>query len=162
MTRVLFVCMGNICRSPMAEGVFRHLLERHGLTARVQVDSAGTHAYHLGKSPDPRAVLIAKARGIDIGGRRARQFEVPSDFEAFDLILAMDEHNYDTLLFTGGKRYQGKLGFLLDYAPHLKTRNLPDPYYGGEAGFERVMDMIEDACEGLLSHLQDRLLRRAP
>lgn len=159
MIRILFVCMGNICRSPMAEGIFRRLLEQHGLADRVMIDSAGTHAYHVGKSPDPRAVLTAQARGIDISRLRARQAE-PGDFEAFDLILVMDEHNYDALMFIGAKRYQSKVGYLLDYAPHLNTRNLPDPYYGGEVGFERVMDMLEDACAGLLRHVQDQLLRR--
>ncbi len=161
MIRILFVCMGNVCRSPMAEGIFQHLLKQHGLADRVMIDSAGTHAYHAGKAPDPRAIRAAQARGIDISGLRARQVG-PGDFEEFDLILAMDEHNYDSLLFTGAKHQQGKLGYLLDYAPHLKTRNLPDPYYGGEVGFERVMDMIEDACEGLLRHLQDQFLRRSP
>lgn len=160
MIRVLFVCMGNICRSPMAEGIFQKLLEQHGLADRVLVDSAGTHAYHLGKSPDPRAILTAKARGIDISHLRARQAE-PGDFEEFDLILVMDEHNYDTLLFTcPDRRHREKIGYLLDYAPHLKVRNLPDPYYGGEVGFEKVMDMLEDACAGLLRHLQDQYLRR--
>ncbi len=159
MVRILFVCMGNICRSPMAEGVFRRLLEQHGLTSQVEVDSAGTHAYHLGRSPDPRAILTAKARGIDISGRRARQVS-PKDLEKFDWVLVMDEHNYDALRFICPKPQQAKLAYLLDYAPHLKTRNLPDPYYGGELGFERVMDMIEEACEGLLSHLQDQWLRR--
>lgn len=161
MIRVLFVCMGNICRSPMAEGVFQRLLEQHGLADQVLVDSAGTHAYHLGQSPDSRAILTAQARGIDISGLRARQAE-PKDFDEFDLILVMDEHNYDTLLFTGAERHRSKLKYLLDYAPHLGTRNLPDPYYGGEIGFEQVMDMIEDACEGLLRHLQDQLLQRVP
>jgi protein-tyrosine phosphatase len=159
VVKILFVCMGNVCRSPMAEGVFRRLLEQHGLSAQVEVDSAGTHAYHLGKSPDPRAILTAKARGIDISGIRARQVS-PKDLEEFDLVMVMDEHNYDALRFICAKPHQAKLAYLLDYAPHLGTRNLPDPYYGGEAGFERVMDMIEEACEGLLSHLQDRWLRR--
>ncbi len=156
MIRVLFVCMGNICRSPMAAGVFQRFLEQHGLADQVLVDSAGTHAYHVGKAPDPRAILTAQARGIDISGLRARQVE-PEDLEEFDLILAMDEHNYDFLLFTGARAYQDKLGYLLDYAPHFGTRNLPDPYYGGELGFEKVMDMIEDACQGLLHHVKQLL-----
>ena len=160
MIRILFVCMGNICRSPMAEGVFQKLLEQRGLADRVLIDSAGTHAYHVGKSPDPRAVRAAGERGIDLGKLRARQVE-RGDFEAFDLVLVMDEHNYDTLVFTCASQHRHKLDYLLDYAPHLGTRNLPDPYYGGEIGFERVLDMIEDACEGLLGHLQDQMLREA-
>ncbi|BCX81113.1 protein-tyrosine phosphatase [Methylomarinovum caldicuralii] len=161
MIRILFVCMGNICRSPMAEGVFQKLLEREELADQVMIDSAGTHAYHLGKAPDERAIRAARERGIDISHLRARQVE-PGDFEEFDLVLVMDEQNYDTLLFTSARKYQHKLGYLLDYAPHLKTRNLPDPYYGTEPGFDRVLDMIEDACEGLLAHLQERRQRQAP
>ncbi len=156
MTRILFVCMGNICRSPMAEGVFQKLLEREGLAGQVLIESAGTHAYHVGKAPDERAIRAARERGIDISHLRARQVE-PGDFEEFDLVLVMDEQNYDTLLFTGARKHQHKLGYLLDYAPHLKTRNLPDPFYGTEPGFDRVLDMIEDACEGLLQHLQEQM-----
>ncbi|GAB4353591.1 MAG: low molecular weight protein-tyrosine-phosphatase [Methylohalobius sp. ZOD2] len=161
MIRVLFVCMGNICRSPLAEGVFQRLLEKHDLADRVLIDSAGTHAYHVGKSPDPRAVQTAFARGIDLSRLRARQVD-GGDFDEFDLILVMDEHNYDTLLFTCAERHRGKMRYLLDFAPHLESRHVPDPYYGGEAGFERVMDMIEDACEGLLRHLQAQLQREVP
>lgn len=160
MVRILFVCMGNICRSPMAEGIFQTLLEKHGLEDQVMIDSAGTHAYHVGKQPDQRAIKTAAERGIDLSRLRARQVE-PGDFEEFDLVLVMDEHNYDTVLFTCAKQHQHKLNFLLDYAPHLKTRNVPDPFYGGEIGFDRVMDMIEDACEGLLQALQNQQLRKA-
>ncbi len=161
MIRILFVCMGNICRSPMAEGVFQKLVEQHGLADQVLIDSAGTHAYHVGKRPDPRAIRTAGERGIDLSLLQARQVE-PGDFEEFDLVLVMDEHNYDTLVFTSAKRHQHKLDYLLNYAPHLGTRNLPDPYYGGEIGFDRVMDMIEDACEGLLHHLKEQRLRQVP
>ncbi|HEB78587.1 MAG TPA: low molecular weight phosphotyrosine protein phosphatase [Methylothermaceae bacterium] len=161
MMRILFVCMGNICRSPMAQGVFEKLLSQRGLGDRVLVESAGTHAYHLGKMPDERAIRAARERGVDISHLRARQVE-PGDFEEYDLILVMDEQNYDTLLFTGAKRHQHKLKYLLDYAPHLKTRNLPDPYYGSDIGFDRVLDMIEDACEGLLSYLQEQMRRQMP
>jgi len=161
MIRILFVCMGNICRYPMAEGVFQSLLEKHGLADQVLIESAGTHAYHVGKLPDQRAIRTAEERGVDLSRLRARQVE-PGDLEEYDLVLVMDEHNYDTVLFICAKQHQHKLGFLLDYAPHLKTRNLPDPYYGGEIGFARVMDMIEDACEGLLSHLQEQLFRQVP
>lgn len=161
MMRILFVCMGNICRSPMAQGVFEKLLSQHGLSDQVLVESAGTHAYHLGKMPDERAIRAARERGIDIAHLRARQVE-PGDFEEYDLVVVMDEQNYDTLLFTSARRHQHKLKFLLDYAPHLKTRNLPDPYYGTDIGFDRVMDMIEDACEGLLHHLQEQMRRQMP
>lgn len=160
MIRVLFVCMGNVCRSPMAQGIMQKLLEQHDLDDQVLVDSAGTHAYHLGRSPDPRAILAAQARGIDIRHLRARQAE-PRDLKEFDLVLVMDEQNYDTLSFICTDPTQReKIGYLLDYAPHFATRTVPDPYYGGDMGFEKVMDMLEDACLGLLRHLQDRYLRR--
>ncbi|HHJ40081.1 MAG: phosphotyrosine protein phosphatase [Methylothermaceae bacteria B42] len=161
MVKILFVCMGNICRSPMAEGVFQKLLEKHGLADQVLIDSAGTHAYHVGKSPDPRAVQTARARGIDLQNQQARQVSA-GDFDEFDMVLVMDEQNYDALTFICAKRHQGKLKYFLDFAPHLKTRNLPDPFYGGDIGFERVMDMIEDACEGLLNHIQSQMQRSMP
>ncbi len=161
MMRILFVCMGNICRSPMAQGVFEKLLGDHGLSDRVLVDSAGTHAYHLGKAPDERAVRAARERGVEIAHLRARQVE-PGDFDEYDLVVVMDEQNYDALRFISAERHRHKLKFLLDYAPHLKTRNLPDPYYGTDMGFERVLDMIEDACTGLLHHLQEQMRRQMP
>lgn len=159
MIKILFVCMGNICRSPMAEGVFQKLLEKHGLAGQVLVESAGTHAYHVGKSPDQRAISAARSRGIDLTGQRARQVE-GGDFEEFDLVLVMDEQNYDALTFMCARRHRAKLKYFLDFAPHLKTRNVPDPYYGGELGFEQVLDMIEDACEGLLQHLREQMVEQ--
>lgn len=155
MNKILFVCLGNVCRSPTAEGVFRALLEREGMGDEVLVDSAGTHAYHIDKSPDPRARTVALARGIDIGRLRARRIRM-SDFEEFHQILVMDEQSYDALIFTCPKIYAHKIGYFLDYAPHLKSKSIPDPFYGDEMGFERMLDMIEDACQGLLQALLSR------
>ncbi len=155
MVKVLFVCMGNICRSPTAEGMFRHQLRLRDLHERVWVDSAGTHAYHVGSPPDPRARRAALGRGIDLGDQRARQVQA-EDFEAFDYILAMDEDNLAHLESLCPSEHRAKLSLLLSYAPHLGIREVPDPYYGGNAGFERVLDMIEAACEGLLQAIAER------
>jgi len=152
-TGVLFVCMGNICRSPTAEGVFRTLVEREGAAEYFYIDSAGTHAYHVDKPPDPRAQRAALGRGIDISSLRARQIEI-SDFEAFDHILVMDQENYDTLMFVCPRRHSQKVRFFLDFAPQLKNREVPDPYYGGDQGFERVLDMIEAASLGFLASVR--------
>lgn len=157
MVKVLFVCMGNICRSPTAEGVFRKLLQQHDLHELVMVDSAGTHAYHVGNPPDPRAQHAALCRGIDLGGQRARQVQV-DDFSLFDYILAMDEDNLAHLQALSPPGCETKLSLLLSYAPHLGIREVPDPYYGGRAGFDRVLDMIEAACEGLLQTIRERHL----
>ena len=155
-TSVLFVCMGNICRSPSAEGVFKQQIGESGLDERVRVDSAGTHAYHLSEAPDARAQAAAMARGIDISHQRARRFEV-SDFERFDYILAMDQDNLDTLSRLCPAGFTGKLDLLLGFAPRLNCRDVPDPYYGGEHGFERVLDLIEQGCAGLLDELRANL-----
>lgn len=152
-TRVLFVCMGNICRSPTAEGVFRHLVAQAGVQKHFHIDSAGTHAYHVSHPPDPRAQRAALARGIDISSQRARQVEI-SDFDEFDHILAMDRQNYDTLMFVCPQPHSHKVKLFLDFAPHLKTREVPDPYYGGTQGFERVLDMIEEASRGFLANVR--------
>ncbi|WP_295428093.1 low molecular weight protein-tyrosine-phosphatase [uncultured Thiodictyon sp.] len=153
--KVLFVCMGNICRSPTAHGVFRHLVQQAGYAARIQVDSAGTHGYHIGEPPDERAEETARARGIDISDLRARRAE-PEDFLAFDYILAMDQDNYHSLARICPPGMERKLSLFLDFAPELKRREVPDPYYGGQRGFDQVLDMVETAARGLLDHLTRR------
>jgi protein-tyrosine phosphatase len=154
---ILFVCMGNICRSPTAHGVFRDLVRREGLEERVVVDSAGTHAYHVGESPDRRAQETARKRGINLGDLRARQ-AVARDFESFDYVLAMDRDNFAILSRLCPEQHRRKLYLFLDFAPDLGIREVPDPYYGGSRGFEQVFDMVEAAAEGLLAELRARHL----
>jgi protein-tyrosine phosphatase len=146
---VLFVCMGNICRSPTAEGVFRKLVREKGVEHWFEIDSAGTHAYHVGNPPDERAQKTALARGVDLGDLRARQVTI-ADFESFDHILVMDRQNLDTLQFVCPKAHTHKLKLFLEYAPALKIAEVPDPYYGGDQGFEKVLDMVEKAALGFL------------
>jgi protein-tyrosine phosphatase len=148
--RVLFVCMGNICRSPTAEGVFTKLIAEKKLTSRFTVDSAGTHA---GNPPDARAQQAALKRGVDLQQLRARKVHT-SDFEYFDYVLVMDEDNYSILINACPDEYKDKVKYFLDYAPHLGIREVPDPYYGEKFGFERVLDMVEDASLGFLETLQ--------
>lgn len=150
--RVLFVCMGNICRSPTAEGVFRKLLEGHPDLAAIDFDSAGTHGYHAGHPPDRRAIAAAKRRGIDISDLKARPVDT-SDFEAFDLILAMDEDNLADLRTMSREQHHGKIRLLMSYADSSHLMSVPDPYYGGSVGFERVLDLLEAAMRGLLEEL---------
>jgi len=151
--RVLLVCMGNICRSPSAAGVLRARLAAHpGLS--VEVDSAGTHGYHVGDPPDPRAIDHAARRGVDIAGLRARQV-VPADFERFDLVLAMDRANLARLQALCPKAESHKLGLMLDHAPRASLREVPDPYYGDAAGFEQVLDLLELAADGLIARLEE-------
>ncbi|MCV2349436.1 low molecular weight protein-tyrosine-phosphatase [Paucibacter sp. Y2R2-4] len=151
--RVLFVCMGNICRSPSAEAVFREQLRAHGLSHRCEVDSAGTHGYHIGEPPDPRSQAHARQRGIDMSALRARQVQ-PSDFGHFDLLLAMDANNLALLRQRcPADQTQSKLRLLTEFCLHASAEAVPDPYYGGPEGFEQVLDIVEDACEGLRQHL---------
>jgi protein-tyrosine phosphatase len=150
--KVLFVCMGNICRSPTAEGVFTHLVEKQGTRDRFMIDSAGTHAYHVGEQPDTRAQQTARQRGIDLSYIRARKFAY-SDFEMFDHILAMDSDNYAILLDACPVQYQDKIKLFLDFAPERGERDVPDPYYGGQNGFDHVFDLVEDASQGLYSSI---------
>ncbi len=147
--------MGNICRSPTAEAVFRQQLTEKNWLSRFEIASAGTHAYHCGEAPDLRAQQAAKHRGIDMSQQRARQV-VFGDFADFDYLLAMDADNYDCLHRACPANYQHKIHYFLDYAPQLKTREVPDPYYGGQYGFEKVLDMIEIASAGFLAALQTR------
>ncbi len=151
MPSLLFVCLGNICRSPTAEGVMRHLLAARGLSDRVGVDSAGTGAWHAGQPPDARATRAAARRGIPLSGQ-ARQVR-SEDFERFDLVLAMDRDNQRELLRLAGESSRHKVRLLRDFQPGGAGQEVPDPYYGGEAGFEEVLDICEAACAGLLAEL---------
>ena len=150
---ILFVCMGNICRSPTAEGVFRHVVGEAGLLDEFKIDSAGTHAYHVGEPPDRRSQAAAERRGISLSDIRARRVE-PADFERFDLILAMDEDNHRLLIEQSDSSHHGKIRLFLEYSEN-NEREVPDPYYGGASGFERVLDLVEDASRGLLSSVRD-------
>ena len=158
MVKVLFVCMGNICRSPTAEGVFGKLVNEAGLSDMIEIDSAGTHAYHVGEPPDARAQRHALGRGIDLSLLRARR-ATTEDFEYFDYVLAMDEDNMQHLLQVCPEHHQEKLQLFLDYAPHLNYREVPDPYYGGAKGFDHVLDLVEHAAAGLLEHIRARNLK---
>ncbi len=150
---ILFVCMGNICRSPMAHGVFQDLVRKHKLQEVIAVDSAGTYAYHTGEPPDSRAVAVAARRGHSLEHLRARKVRA-SDFTEFDLILAMDHQNREHLLTHCHRVHRHKVHLLLEFARHVECEEVPDPYYGGLDGFEAVLDMIEDACSALLEHIQ--------
>ena len=150
---ILFVCMGNICRSPTAEGALRLALEEADLERSVFVDSAGTHAYHVGEPPDHRARIAAERRGIDLSQQRARRV-VEDDFGAFDLVLAMDQRNQEFLLDQSPSRYHERIKLFLEFAPQLGVTDIPDPYYGGANGFELVLDLVEDASRGLIEHLR--------
>lgn len=155
MVRVLFVCMGNICRSPTAQGVFERWVERTGLQRHIEIDSAGTHAYHVGEAPDRRSQAAAKNRGFDLSQQRARRINA-QDFQYYDYVLAMDTDNYAELLNVCPAAQQNKIALFLDYADKNQTneKNVPDPYYGGNQGFENVLDLVELAAQGLLSHIQ--------
>lgn len=151
--RVLFVCMGNICRSPTAEGVFRKLLAEQAPELDVAIDSAGTHGYHSGATPDPRACRAAERRGIDLKGLRARRV-TEQDFAQHELVLAMDEQNMEFLLELCPPEYRHRVKLFMEFAPHLERREVPDPYYGGATGFEHVLDLVEEAAAGLLEYLR--------
>ena len=154
--RVLFVCMGNICRSPVAEGVFQRMLEGVGLSEKIHVDSAGTHSYHIGAPPDTRSQATALRRGIDLRQLRARRVTV-ADFAEFDYLLAMDRDNFEHLLeLCPDSALRSRIRLFLDFAPHLPEREVPDPYYGGPGGFDRVMDLVEEAAQGLLVHIREQ------
>lgn len=152
MSRVLFVCMGNICRSPTAEGVTRAIAERQGVADRFEFDSAGTHGYHIGNPPDQRARQAAARRGYDLSMLKARQVN-EFDFLRFDHILAMDHDNLELLRQACPAEHRAKLRLFLEFASGSEVREVPDPYYGGPEGFEQVLDLVEDAASGLLAQL---------
>ncbi len=145
--------MGNICRSPTAEGAFRRVLKERAPELTVHVDSAGTHAYHVGGPPDDRAQRAAERRGIDLSQQRARKIR-QEDFANFDLLLGMDELNVELLREFSPPEYHDRIKLFLEFAPHLGRSNVPDPYYGGANGFELVLDLVEDASVGLLEQLR--------
>lgn len=157
MVKVLFVCMGNICRSPTAEGVFRHKVSEAGLEDQIHIDSAGTIAYHEGHPPDSRAQKAALKRGVDLSSQRARRVS-GEDFEDFDLVIAMDSDNHYELEMICPPGYEDRLHMFLKFAQNTRETEVPDPYYGGSGGFETVLDLIEDASEGLLHHLKYKRL----
>jgi len=152
---ILLVCMGNICRSPLAEAVLRVMGERAGLGRRLEIDSAGTHGYHIGDAPDARACTVAQRRGYDLSPLRARQVN-ELDFIHFDHILAMDRENLRLLQRACPIEYRGKLCLFLEYAVNRNDKEVPDPYYGGASGFEQVLDLVEDASRGLLQSILAR------
>lgn len=148
--KILFVCMGNICRSPAAEGIFRSLVEDAGLEEVIEIDSAGTHGYHVGEAPDSRMQRAAALRGYDLSSLRARKVAA-ADMAYFDLILAMDRTNLDALHHLCPREYQDRLKLFMQYAQHVADQEVPDPYYGLGHGFSQVLDMLEDAAQGLLA-----------
>lgn len=150
--RVLIVCLGNICRSPLAEGVFAHQVAEAGLNRQFISDSAGTGSWHIGNPPDPRSVAAAAWRGIDLSAQRARQVS-STDFSSFDHILAMDDANLATLMQMAPEQDSHKLRLFLDGVPGIASREVPDPYYGGDDGFEEVLDLIEQGSRALLNRL---------
>ncbi len=154
---VLFVCLGNICRSPTAHALFEHLVRREGLQDQIQIDSAGTAGWHAGKGPDARAQAFATKRGYDMAHLRARQV-APEDFAGYDLILAMDKDNLANLLADCPSEHHHKVRLFLEFAEGVSHREVPDPYYGGDEGFELVLDLVERACVGLLQHLRGQYL----
>ena len=158
--RVLFVCTGNICRAPTAEGVFRFMAETMGIGDRVMVDSAGIADYHIGEPPDERSVMAARNRGVDLSGQRARQLR-PDDFEIFDFLVAMDQTHFSEMRRLCPDGDTDRIKLLLDYAPQVGTRDVPDPYYGAGDGFNYVLDLVEAGSAGLLQEIRDAL-KKAP
>ena len=157
--RILFVCTGNICRSPTAEGVLRRAIAERAPHLTVEIDSAATHDYHLGNPPDPRSVAAARQRGIDISGLRARLVDV-SDFETFDWLIAMDRGHQEQLVAMAPAKYRARVRLMMDFAPEAFRREVPDPYYGGPLGFEEVLDLLEEAAAGLVAELTSAGERR--
>jgi protein-tyrosine phosphatase len=158
--QVLFVCMGNICRSPMAEGVFRKRVAEANLSHRIITDSAGTHAYHVGEPPDRRAQATSKERGVDISDLRARQV-ARTDFSRFHYVLAMDKQNFKLLMEACPVEQQSRVSLYLDFATGHKESEVPDPYYGGLQGFDHVYELVDSAAIGLLADIQQRYLAKS-
>lgn len=159
MVKVLFVCLGNICRSPSAEGVFRDLVAKNGLEGQILTDSAGTGSWHVGSPPDERAQKAALERGIDLSDLRGRQVK-PKDFITFDYVLAMDRSNYANLQQIAPSGYEDRLHMFLSFDPKSPEEEVPDPYYGGPSGFDYVLDLIEEASKGLLRDIETGYLGR--
>jgi protein-tyrosine phosphatase len=153
MVKVLFVCLGNICRSPTAEGVFRKLVREEKLEHLFEIDSAGTHAYHIGEPPDERAQAACARRGIDISPLRGRK-AIAADIDRFDYVLAMDHENYEDLRDICPAGRESRIRLFMEFAPDRPEEEVPDPYFGGASGFDRVLDMIEDAARGLLEDIR--------
>ncbi|WP_178861712.1 low molecular weight protein-tyrosine-phosphatase [Thiomicrorhabdus cannonii] len=151
--KVLFVCMGNICRSPTAHAVFRKLVRDQGLERHIEIDSAGTHAYHVGNPPDSRSMSVARGRGIEMNDLRARKVDF-GDFIEYDYVLAMDQANYSNLRDLALPEHFDKIRLFLEFADNFSQTEVPDPYYGGPQGFDLVFDMVTDASEGLLRHIR--------
>ena len=149
-TTVLFVCLGNICRSPLAQGIFQHLVNQNNLTNHYKIDSCGTASYHTGNPPDPRSIQTAALHNIDITQQRARQFNPKSDIEQFDYIIPMDTQNKHDLIKAAAPKQ--KLHLMRSFDPTTTAPDIPDPYYGGDGGFEQVYQMLTLACQGLLDH----------
>jgi len=156
VTKVLFVCTGNICRSPTAEGVFLHMVRRAGMEKIVQVDSAGTHGYHIGDRPDPRSQAAAARRAYDLSKLRARRL-LADDYERFDYLLAMDRGHLSIMLRNSPPAHREKIRLFMDFAPQQTHREVPDPYYGDNDGFELVLDLVEAASRGLLQAIRSTL-----
>ena len=154
--RILFVCLGNICRSPSAEAVFRAIAAREAPELTLEIDSAGTAGYHIGDPPDPRSQEAARRRGYDMTPLRARIVD-GADFERFDLILAMDTNNLEVLRKRAPVACRERVRLFLEFAPDCGLDEVPDPYYGGPSGFEQVLDLVEEASRGLLIHLKEKL-----
>lgn len=159
--RVLFVCMGNYCRSPTAEAVFRATVQERAPGLVLEIDSAGTHDYHVGKPPDPRSIAAAARRGIDLSALRARQV-VDEDFERFDYLIAMDSENFAELVSRSPPQARERVRLFMEFADRSDMPEVPDPYYGGPGGFELVLDLVEEASAGLLAHLLERRSKVVP
>ncbi len=154
-TKILFVCLGNICRSPSAEAVMKAIVERNGIANQFEIDSAGITGYHAGDSADERMQRHAIQRGYNLTSI-SRQVKAPIDFDYFDYIIGMDGQNMDDLLYLAkDEQHRNKISRMTDYCTEHSNTSVPDPYYGGAAGFELVLDILEDACQGLLKHLKD-------
>ena len=150
--KLLFVCLGNICRSPSAENIMNQLIEEAGLSAKITCDSAGTSGYHIGAAPDRRMNVAAKKRGLELEGK-SRKLK-PSDLQKFDLILAMDRQNYQDIIYLDREgKFEDKVRMMCDFATTKPDREVPDPYYGGADGFDYVIDLLYDACAGLLDYV---------
>lgn len=154
--KILMVCMGNICRSPTAEGVLRKFLRNNRLADKVEVDSAGTHGYHIGEAPDSRTQRVAASRGYDLSQLRARKIAY-QDLDYFDLILAMDRTNLDNLMRMASPEQRQKIALFMDYAANFDDDEVPDPFYGLGHSFDLVLDMVEDAAQGLVDHIRQKI-----